>query len=202
MVIYLNNLEKKSNHKSEIITKYNSSSPFYDNRYRKIQESKYQIILKNQDLNEKLILDLGSGTGLLIEYLNMKNYNISNLDFYVALDISWNMLLEFKSKFDKINPLNNLSLVLSDIENLPFRENKFSLIFSITSFQNLPNMNEAIIETLRVSKNDADFTFSILKKKLNSEMLLNFLKPFTDIEEVLIRNDLEDVIIKGRFLKI
>lgn len=201
MVIYLNNIEENSNHKREVITKYNSSLPFYDNRYRKIQENKYQIFLKNQDLNEKLILDLGCGTGLLIEYLNMKNFNISNLDFYVALDISWNMLLEFKSKLDKINPLNNLSLVLSDIENLPFRENKFSLIFSITSFQNLPNMNEAIIETLRVSKNNADFTFSILKKKLNSEMLLKFLKPFTEIEEVLTRNDLEDVIIKGRFLK-
>jgi ubiquinone/menaquinone biosynthesis C-methylase UbiE len=198
----LNNLDENSNHKKEIISKYNSSSPFYDNRYRKIQERKYQIIQDKYDINGKYVLDLGCGTGLLIEYLiNVKKLNKDNLDFYVGVDISWNMLLEFKSKLDKLNSLRGLSLILSDIENLPFREDKFSSIFSITAFQNLPNINEAIREALRVSKDRAEFKISILKKKLNLEMFLDYLKPFTKVEQIEIRNDLEDAIIKGRFLK-
>lgn len=202
MLIGLNDIGENSNHKREIITKYNSTSLFYDSRYKEIQESKYQIILYDQDLNKRFILDLGCGTGLLIEYLmKAKKINKTSLGFYIGLDISLNMLLEFKSKLNKLNFQNNISLLLSDIENLPFRENMFNTIYSITSFQNLVNINMAILESLRVSKNNTDFNFSILKKKLNLEMFLDILKPFSEIEQISSTNDLEDVIIRGKFLK-
>jgi ubiquinone/menaquinone biosynthesis C-methylase UbiE len=202
VLIGLNDIGENSNHKREIITKYNSTSLFYDSRYKEIQESKYQIILYDQDLNKRFILDLGCGTGLLIEYLmKAKKINKTSLGFYIGLDISLNMLLEFKSKLNKLNFQNNVSLLLSDIENLPFRENMFNTIYSITSFQNLVNINMAILESLRVSKNNTDFNFSILKKKLNLEMFLEILKPFSEIEQISSTNDLEDVIIRGKFLK-
>ncbi len=201
MVISLDNLTSGTNKKSKIISKYNSSSAFYDNRYRKIQERKYQIILNNYDLNEKLILDLGCGTGLLFTYfINLKNEQKDNFYFYVAIDISWKMLLEFKSKLNKFKAKNGF-LVLADIDALPFRENMFNTIFSLTSFQNLPNINKGVKESIRVSRDDADFKFSILKKKLNLEMLLNFLKSLTEVEEIVKREDLEDIIILGKILK-
>ncbi|KKM77401.1 hypothetical protein LCGC14_1370450 [marine sediment metagenome] len=166
MVISLDNLTSGTNKKSKIISKYNSSSAFYDNRYRKIQERKYQIILNNYDLNEKFILDLGCGTGLLFTYfINLKNEQKDNFYFYVAIDISWKMLLEFKSKLNKFKAKNKLSLVLSDIENLPFRANIFYSVFSLTSFQNLPNINKGVKESIRVSRDNANFKFSILKKQ-------------------------------------
>ena len=203
MLIGLNDIGENSNHKREIITKYNSTSLFYDSRYKEIQESKYQIILYDQDLNKRFTLDLGCGTGLLIEYLmKAKKINKTSLGFYIGLDISLNMLLEFKSKLNKLNFQNNVSLLLSDIENLPFRENMFNSIYSITSFQNLVNINMAILESLRVSKNNTDFNFSILKKKLNLEMFLEILKPFSEIDQISSTNDLEDVIIQGKFLKV
>lgn len=201
MVISLDNLTSRSNKKSKIISKYNSSSAFYDNRYRKIQERKYQIILNNYDLNEKLILDLGCGTGLLFTYfINLKNEQKDNFYFYVAIDISWNMLLEFKSKLKKFKAKKEF-LVLADIDNLPFRENIFNTIFSLTSFQNLPNINKGVKESIRVSRDNADFKFSILKKKLDLEMLLNFLKSLTEVEEIVKRENLEDIIILGKILK-
>ncbi|MFX1419581.1 MAG: hypothetical protein ACFE9N_11735 [Promethearchaeota archaeon] len=54
--------------KKKIIEKYNSTSYFYDRRYKLIQEEKYEIVLKNYKMDGKIILDLGSGTGLFYEY--------------------------------------------------------------------------------------------------------------------------------------
>ena len=195
------NNSRYSNKKKEIIKKYNSSSSFYDSRYRQIQETKYHIILKNFDLTRKIILDLGCGTGLFIEYVSRRKLEQKKkLDYYVGLDISWNMLLEFRSKFEKLKG-KNISLLLSDIENLPFRDNQFFSVLSLTSFQNLPDIKKGIKEFFRVSRNRADFNFSILKKKINFKILVNFLKSFVVIDQVLFKEDLEDIIIQGKVFK-
>ena len=195
------NNSQYSNKKKEIIKKYNSSSFFYDSRYKQIQETKYQIILKNFDVSRKVILDLGCGTGLFIDYISRRKLDQKeNLDYYVGLDISWNMLLEFRSKFEKLK-CKNISLLLSDIENLPFRDNQFFSVLSLTSFQNLQDVKKGIKELLRVSRNRADFKFSILKKKINLKILVDSLKSFVLIDQVLNKENLEDVIIQGKVFK-
>jgi len=194
---------KNQNKKKSIIEKYNSSSRFYDKRYKAIQEEKYGIVLKNFRANDKIILDLGCGTGLFFEYItkSIKEQGERKCN-YVALDISWNMLLRFKAKVINYNHNKNiLNLILSDMEYLPFRENIFYSIFSITSFQNLPHIQIGITESFRVSKNNADYKFSILKKKLDLEWLLKILKPKIEEIEVIEKENLEDIIIQGNVLK-
>jgi len=194
---------KNQNKKKSIIEKYNSSSHFYDKRYKAIQEEKYGIILENYGAHGKIILDMGCGTGLFFEYItkSIKKQGERNCN-YVAVDISWSMLLRFKSKIFNFNHKNYaLNLILSDMEYLPFRENIFDSIFSLTSFQNLPHIQIGITESFRVSKNNADYNFSILKKKFELELLLKILKPKIKEMEVIEKEKLEDFIIQGKLVK-
>ncbi|MHA2008904.1 MAG: class I SAM-dependent methyltransferase [Promethearchaeota archaeon] len=190
---------KKLSKRKKIINSYNSSAHFYDKRYKSIQREKYLTALNNCDLNQKKILDVGSGSGLLLETILSYRDDQVLLDcIYVAVDISWKMLLNFKQKSLETGKKMNPMLILSDIENLPFRNNIFDSVFSFTSFQNLSNLNKGIKESFRVSSSKAEFKFSILRKKLDLKNLLELLKPITEDLVVIDNQHLEDVVIKGR----
>ena len=191
---------ENKNKKQEIINKYNQTSDFYDRRYIKIQQDKFSLILKDNSIYEKLILDAGCGTGLLFGVID-NSFEKSNVtDFhYVGVDISINMLKRFHSKLDQ--KAKNVNLILTDLENLPFREDKFTLLFSFTSLQNLPDVIEGLKESFRVVKDGADVNFSILRKKLNKERLKVLLKPLIKYMEIIDIESIEDVLFTGKALK-
>ncbi|MFW9894258.1 MAG: class I SAM-dependent methyltransferase [Candidatus Thorarchaeota archaeon] len=193
---------KPLNKKKEIISRYDSSANFYDKRYKSIQEEKYRILLDNCELKEKLILDIGCGTGLLLEYIIKLKQNQEILKLmFIAVDISGEMVSEFKKKILTIKDSSQIELLLADIENLPFRDNSFNLIFSVTSFQNLPNILKGIQESLRITKSFSPIKFSILRKKLNLNRIINLLRPYVKNLEIVNNKDMEDVIIQGELIK-
>ncbi|MHA1191233.1 MAG: class I SAM-dependent methyltransferase [Promethearchaeota archaeon] len=186
--------------KKNIIEKYNSSFEYYDDRYRSIQLQKYELAFKKANFQSKLILDAGCGTGLLYTHL-IKNLSKSARSNFICLDISLNMLKKIKIKEEFKEEKAHLSLILSDMENLPFRENLFDLIVSITSLQNLPDIFQGVSELIRISKRGTEFYLSILKKDTRLKKLISKYKPyFNDI--ILINNEeLEDSIIQGKLVK-
>ncbi len=194
---------RKIDKKKKIIRDYNKTASFYDRRYRELQEEKYEFLLKNYRANGKNILDLGCGTGLFFEYIRKSILDNQEIKCnYTAIDISWNMLLEFQSKFIISECLKRTpNLLLSDIEYLPFRDNVFSSIFSITSFQNLPQLEKGINELFRVSKSNADFRFSTLKKNLNLKSLFKILNTKITSLKTIENEDLEDIVLEGRYFK-
>jgi ubiquinone/menaquinone biosynthesis C-methylase UbiE len=203
LVLLLKNNIRFSNKKKRIIEDYNSSARFYDKRYSIIQKAKYDKILRNCFIKRKRILDAGCGTGLLFEYI-IKSGVPKNLfkNYYVAVDISLEMLAEFKSKLLNLTKITKISLILSDIENLPFREDSFNLIFSITSFQNLSSHKKGFQEICRVSSKGGELKISILKKKLVLDELNNLLDLYLEDFEVINEELLEDIIIHGTILKL
>jgi demethylmenaquinone methyltransferase/2-methoxy-6-polyprenyl-1,4-benzoquinol methylase len=185
--------------KKEIISKYNSSANFYDKRYKSLQQEKYRILLEDCELTGKIILDIGSGTGLLLEYI-LQYQDVLNI-LFIAVDISWEMISEFKNKILSLSDNSHIQLVLADIENLPFRDNSFNLIFSVTSFQNLPNILKGIQESLRITKSGSPLRISILRKKLKLNKILNLLKLCVNNLEIINKKHIEDVIIQGELIK-
>ncbi|MFX1288590.1 MAG: class I SAM-dependent methyltransferase [Promethearchaeota archaeon] len=195
-------LNEESDKKKLILEKYNSTSSFYDDRYRTIQNQKYALQFKNTDFMHKILLDAGCGTGLLFEYISNLNFiNINRNLKYIGLDISWKMLKGFYNKVKKLNYKGKTNLVLGDIENLPFREDKFNLIFSITTLQNLQYLKSALEELNRVGRENAALRLSILRKQLKLDEVITYLNSCTN--NLIIENfeEIEDVIIQGNLVK-
>lgn len=99
------------------------------------------------------ILDAGAGTGFAIPAL-FKRYKKAQL---VALDLSENMLQK-SSQHGSF--LRSPQLVCADIENLPFADNVFDLVFSSLSLQWCSDLNAALMEAKRVLKPGGLLVFS------------------------------------------
>jgi len=198
----LNPLIEDSEKKKYIIAKYNSTSSFYDDRYRNIQDSKYKLLLKDFKFDNRTTLDAGCGTGLLFEFFLSSYQQIDNEKLkYVGLDISWKMLKQFLHKITKVTSIKRANLILGDIENLPFREEKFTQIFAVTSLQNLHDIEKGLRELVRVGLQGTSLKLSILKKNLNFDNIKSSLESkIVDLNLIRLEK-VEDVIIQGNLLK-
>lgn len=136
----------------------------YDIRYTEEQNKKYKIILDRiPPRSDNLILDCGCGTGLFLEMIKVQS---------VGIDLSI-ILLE---KALERNLLGNFNLVQADIEYLPFRNQVFNQIYSVTVFHNLKNPENGLNEIKRVSKKDSQIVVTGLKKAYSEKkffLLLN-----------------------------
>lgn len=99
------------------------------------------------------ILDAGSGTGSAIPSL-FKQYKKARL---VALDLSENMLQQ-AGRHDTL--LRSTHRVCANIEQLPFADNVFDLVFSSLSLQWCNDLNAALQEAKRVLKPGGLLVFS------------------------------------------
>lgn len=94
------------------------------------------------------ILDLATGTGdfaLLVQTSLLKN------KMTVGVDISPKMLSIAKSRAIKRNFANNINLTLSDMNNLPFRDNVFNLCTIGYGIRNTDDPLRVLTEIRRVT---------------------------------------------------
>lgn len=148
----------------EIQQAYDKTAKIYNQRYRQIQIKKYEQMIKtvkdcqhmslsvlgnstnSRHFNPKgKILDLGSGTGLLSEFLNFS---------LTQADISFQMLKQAKG-----------IRVQADGECLPFKDNSFDSVLSFTALQNSKAPEKMLKEISRVLKPRGLLYLTCLKKK-------------------------------------
>jgi len=118
---------------------------------------------------EGLILDVGCGTGILFDQVADQANEI------VGLDFSKKCLLQAKERISN-KSVRNVQLILADADNMPFHNKVFSTVFAMTILQNMPRPSKTLSEIKRVSRNDAFFVVSGLKKIFTKKSFERLLK--------------------------
>jgi|TARA_B100001964_G_C14256836_1_gene612923 ubiquinone/menaquinone biosynthesis C-methylase UbiE len=133
---------------------YNLIAPGYDELYGTEQRIKVDIIKENLNIKTNdLLLDVGCGTGI-------SDFNCKVL----GIDPSVELLKQ---------NLGNQT-ILAKAENIPFKDNAFDKVISVTSMHNFDDIGNSIKEIKRVGKKD--FAFSILKKTKDFDLIENEIK--------------------------
>jgi demethylmenaquinone methyltransferase/2-methoxy-6-polyprenyl-1,4-benzoquinol methylase len=155
--------------KADVRQKYDSTAKAYDKRYNDIQKRKYLEVFSKFEIKETdIVIDIGAGTGLLIDFLRDIKENI------FCCDLSLNMLKEGKKKHQ------HNQFICADSENLPFRNSCADLVTSFTVFQNLPNPKEALRQIISMMKPKGTLILTVLKKKYKDD----------DLRELIVQTNL------------
>ena len=100
----------------------------------------------NQSLDNKIIVELGTGPGHILEELLKEKFK-----YIYGIDISLEMLLRAKIRN---NNNKRLQLINANVENIPLKEKSVDLIISRGSIFFWENLDKAFREIYRVLKED------------------------------------------------
>ncbi len=147
---------------------YDEIAKGYEELHKEEQLKKIKLIKKILKIKptDKL-LDVGCGTGLTTIPWNCKRYGI---------DPSKKLLERAKQK-------NKVIYRLSSAENIPFKNNSFNIVISITAIQNFTNIEKGLKEIKRVGKDRFILTF--LKKSSKRNKIIKLIEKHFKIREVI-----------------
>ena len=150
---------------------YKYIAPSYDELHREEQIKKLKIIKKNIKIKAPL-LDVGCGTGISTNYFNIKALGIDNCK---------EMLNQGRKHYN--------NLIYGNAEKLPFKNKSFNIVISVTSFHNFKNMEKALKEIKRVSRNN-NIAITFLKKSFKLNKFRKLLSKYFNFKEVDCERDI------------
>ena len=134
---------------------YNSISDGYKELHREEQLKKLKIIKENLIINkEDLMLDVGCGPGFSAEVFDCE---------IIGIDTS-NKLLK-KCSFRTIE---------TGAEKIPFLDNYFDVVISVTAIQNFEDFEQGLLEIKRVGTDR--FALTVLKKAKDLDDIKEFIE--------------------------
>ncbi len=151
------------NKKRRTMRHYDQQAKIYDVQYLEEQDTKIESALNSIEFkSNELVLDLGCGTGFLFPH-------IRKAKLLVGIDIS-SKALQVAKKW------SNAHLIQADADNTPFPDHIFDKVFAVTLLQNMPDPMKTISEMKRISKPEAVFVVTGLKKKFTAESFVALLE--------------------------
>ena len=142
---------------------YNKIAKSYNELHKEEQIKKLEIIKKKIRIIPPL-LDVGCGTGISTNYFNVVSIGIDNSKEMIAQSKQGN-------------------LIHGEAENLPFPDKSFNTVISVTAFHNFNDMEKALLEIKRVSKNN-NIAITFLKKSKKINEFRKILKKYFKFKEI------------------
>jgi ubiquinone/menaquinone biosynthesis C-methylase UbiE len=122
---------------------FNEKAEIWDHKFAEKDRSKLEAIVNKFDIRHNpIMLDIGTGTGVLIPYL----LPILGEGSIVAIDIAEKMLEKSREKLlDK-----RISHVQADVMNAPFKEGTFDAVICYSVFPHFTDKKSALGEIHRI----------------------------------------------------
>ncbi len=121
--------------------------------------SGYEYALTQLDLSEPVsLLDVGCGSGIFSDFAHSKDISVT------GIDACENLIGHANNR----NP--DIPFLVSDMEELPFRDGTFDVVCGFNSFQYAANITNAFSEAKRVLKNKGKIVVMIWGDKADCEV--------------------------------
>lgn len=144
---------------------YNSISKSYNKLHKEEQLNKIRQIKDNLEIKKNdFLLDVGCGTGIFAEEFNC---------IKIGIDPSIEMLKQGKNAF----------YIQACAENLPFKDNSFDFVISVTAVHNFKDIRKGLEEIKRISRKN--IALSILKKSSKINEIKNYIKELFKITKII-----------------
>jgi len=128
------------------------------------------IINELSALKPKTVLDLGCGTGALLERVLEAKY----VERAYGLDLAEKMLAQAREKLKE-----KATLTQGDSENLPFEDNFFDAVYCNDSFHHYPHPKAVLTEVKRVLKSGGEFIVCDPYQQPGALRITNFILNLT-----------------------
>lgn len=138
----------KTANDAELAERYEAGAEAYDELYGQEQLEKYRAALPLLRPRGR-ILDVGCGTGLLLEYMASEGL-LDSVEKLVCLDVSASMLERARARASRLCP-DTCLVVVGSAEALPFRDRAFDAAYSFSVINLLEDPEAAASEVARVS---------------------------------------------------
>ena len=169
----------------ETITKwYDALSKNYDELYGEEQDKKHAMVLQLLGEEEvKITVDVGCGTGKLLELLSRRS------QVSLGLDLSLQMLSKAKQRMTN----SSFQLLRADASHLPLRDSIADRLTSVSMTESGLRLEEHFNELSRIATSDATLIMTIFEdkdpisyKRLN-EMGIELVASLSDREQLYFR---------------
>ncbi|MBD8047897.1 MULTISPECIES: methyltransferase domain-containing protein [Clostridium] len=163
----------------EIKRDYERSSKMFKNAVEKVYTKDYiygmksqrEFVINNIVDDDKVIVDIASGKGYLVEELLNKRKN-----YILATDFSPTILLRNKEYYKFKGLYDKLSLIAFDARKTPFKDNAIEIMTSYVGIQNVEKPGEVISEMYRICKDEFMSVMHFIDE--NDKANMDFIKEF------------------------
>jgi len=159
---------------------YNPSNPI---SYSFIErKKKVLLMLKEYGVKNKKVLDMGCGSGAIMEEIVKEGGEFNGIDF------SENMIIALKNKYKDLIIKYPIKVEVGDCTKTHYENETFDYVIGMGLVEYFDNPDILIKETIRLLKKDGKVIFTIPNSKSFDYFMVSLLYPVRKLMKFIIKN--------------